>query len=174
MATSLEFIKSVNTTKNVSSLSLTDVFSSKYDHYQVHLNVDDVDSEVAIEFRMMNSGGAVESSNYDHCHIFMVSGSGSTSEGSYEGATKWQYCMYGEYNAGGFVVMNVFNPANSAKWTMMEYRTATHYYASSTATHLGRTGYGVLRVAEAHTGIQVYAGSAIITEAKLSVFGVKG
>ena len=174
MATSLEFIKSVNTTKNVSSLSLTDVFSSKYDHYQVHLNVDDVDSEVAIEFRMMNSGGAVESSNYDHCHIFMVSGSGSTSEGSYEGATKWQYCMYGEYNAGGFVVMNVFNPANSAKWTMMEYRTATHYYASSTATHLGRTGYGVLRVAEAHTGIQVYALSSIITEAKFSVFGVKG
>ena len=54
MATSLEFIKSINTTSNVSSLSLTDVFSSKYDHYQVHLNVDDVDSEVAIEFRMIN------------------------------------------------------------------------------------------------------------------------
>ena len=64
MATSLEFIKSINTTSNVSSLSLTDVFSSTYDHYQVHLNVDDVDSEVAIEFRMINSGGVVDS-NYD-------------------------------------------------------------------------------------------------------------
>ena len=174
MATNLEFIKSVNTTSNVSSLSLTDVFSSRYDHYQVHLNVDDVDAEVAIEFRMINSGGVVSSSNYDHCHLFMRAGSGSTSPGSYEGADKWQYSMYAEYNAGGFCVMNIFNPANSAKWTMMEYQTATHYYASSTAVHLGRKGFGVLRVAEAHTGVQVYASSAIITEAKSSVFGVKG
>ena len=174
MATSLEFIKSINTTSNVSSLSLTDVFSSKYDHYQVHLNVDDVDSEVAIEFRMINSGGVVNSSNYDHCEIFMRAGSGSTSSGATEGNTKWQYAMYAEYNAGGFVVMNIFNPANSAKWTMMEYQTATHYYASSTAVHLGRKGFGVLRVAEAHTGVQIYAASSIITEAKFSVFGVIG
>ena len=174
MATNLEFIKSVNTLSNVSSLSLTDVFSSTYDHYQVHLNVNDVDSEVAIEFRMINSGGVVDSSNYDHCHLFMTAGSGSSSGGSYEGANKWQYVMYGEYNAGGFVVMNIFNPANSAKWTMMEYQTATHYYASSNANHLGRKGYGVLRVAEAHTGIQIYAASSIIRDAKFSVFGVKG
>ena len=174
MATNLEFIKSIDTTSNVSSLSLTDVFSSTYDHYQVHLNVDDVDAEVAIEFRMINSGGVVSSSYYDHCEIFMRAGSGSTSSGSTEGNTKWQYAMYAEYNAGGFVVMNIFNPANSAKWTMMEYQTATHYYASSTAVHLGRKGFGVLRVAEAHTGVQIYAASSIITEAKFSVFGVIG
>ena len=55
---------------------------------------------------------------------------------------------------------------------MMEFQTATQYLASSTAVHLGRKGFGLLEVAEAHTGIQVYASSAIITVAKLSVYGV--
>ena len=55
MPTDLRFIKSESTTSNVSSISVTDCFSSKYDHYQVVLAVDDVDSEVAIEFRMINS-----------------------------------------------------------------------------------------------------------------------
>ena len=39
----------------------------------------------------------------------MRAGSGSTTSGSTEGNSKWQYTMYTEYNAGGFVVMNIFN-----------------------------------------------------------------
>ena len=174
MATNLEFIKQESVTSNSSSISVTDCFSSKYDHYQVVLAVDDVDSEVAIEFRMINSGGVNSDANYDHANIFMRAGSGSTSDGSTEGNTKWQYSMYAEGEVGGFCVMNIFNPASSSKWTMMEFQTATHYLASSTAVHLGRKGIGVLRAAEAHTGIQAYAGSSIITVAKLSVYGVKG
>ena len=172
MATNLEFIKQTSVTSNSSSISVTDCFSSKYDHYQVVLAVDDVDAEVAIEFRMINSGGVNTSSNYDHANVFMRAGSGSTTDGSTENNDKWQYSMYAEGEGGGFTVMNIFNPANSAKYTMMEFQTSTQYLASSTAVHLGRKGFGVLTVAEAHTGIQVYAASAIITVAKLSVYGV--
>ena len=82
--------------------------------------------------------------------------------------------MYISFGLAGILscVMNIFNPASSTKYTMMEFQTATQYLASSTAVHLGRKGFGLLEVAEAHTGIQVYASSAIITVAKLSVYGV--
>ena len=49
MATTLQFIKQASVSSNSSSISVTDCFSSKYDHYQVILAVDDVDAEVAIE-----------------------------------------------------------------------------------------------------------------------------
>ena len=172
MATNLQFIKQASVSSNSSSISVTDCFSSKYDHYQVILAVDDVDAEVAIEFRMINSSGVNTSSNYDHANVFMRAGSGSTTDGSTEANSKWQYCMYAEGEGGGFCVMNIFNPASSTKYTMMEFQTSTQYLASSTAVHLGRKGFGLLEVAEAHTGIQVYALSSIITVAKLSVYGV--
>ena len=46
MSTNLEFIKSANTTTNVSSLSVTDCFSDKYDVYKVILEVNEVSAKV--------------------------------------------------------------------------------------------------------------------------------
>jgi hypothetical protein len=38
---------------------------------------------------------------------------------------------------------------------------------------MARKGLGCLKVAEAHTGIQVYALSSNITKSKLTVYGVR-
>ena len=173
MPTNLRFIKSESTTSNVSSISVTDCFTDEYDVYKCIYTVDEVGTELATETRLLNASGPVTSSNYDHAIQYMRAGSGNFSEGRDTGNDKWQYTMYNEGSVGGFYVMYVHNPYNSSSYTFAHWQMASHYLASSTSVILARKGVGVLKVTEAHTGIQVYAGSSNITNAKLSVYGVK-
>jgi hypothetical protein len=170
---SLEFIKQTSTESNVSSLSVTDCFTSTYKFYKCVYSVDEVGTEVATETRLLNSSGAVTSSNYDHAVEFMRVGSGSYSEGSNENNDKWQFTMYNEEAKGGFYVMYLYNPADASTFTFANWQMSSTYLASSTRVLMARKGIGVLKVAEAHTGIQVYALSSNITKSKLTVYGVR-
>lgn len=173
MSTNLQFIKETSTDTNVSSISVTDCFTSKYDVYQCVYSVDEVGAELATETRLLNASGAVTSSNYDHAVEFMRVGSGSYSEGSNVNNDKWQFTMYNEEAKGGFYVMYVYKPADSSSFTFANWQMASTYLASSTRVLMTRKGIGVLKVAEAHTGIQVFALSSNITKAKLTVYGLE-
>ena len=170
---SLEFIKETSTDTNVSSLSVSDCFTSTYNLYKCVYAVDEVGTELATETRLLNASGAVTSSNYDHAIQFMRAGSGSYSEGRDTNNDKWQYTMYNEGSVGGFYVMYLYDPANASKYTFANWSMASSYLASSTTVIMARKGIGVLTVAEAHTGIQVYALSSNITKSKLTVYGVR-
>ena len=170
---SLEFIKETSTDTNVSSLSVSDCFTSTYNLYKCVYAVDEVGTELATETRLLNASGAVTSSNYDHAIEFMRAGSGSYSEGSNVNNDKWQFTMYNEGSVGGFYVMYLYDPANASSYTFANWQMASSYLASSTTVVMARKGIGVLKVAEAHTGIQVYALSSNITKSKLTVYGVR-
>ena len=173
MAGSLEFIKSANTTSNVSLISATNCFSDKYDVYKVIYKVNEVGVELATETRLIDSGGSViTDAEYDYAVRFMTSTS-AFSEGRATSATNWRYTMYNEGSVGGFFVMYIFNPYDSSSYTFQTHQMASHYLASSTSTLMARKAIGVHKVAEQITGIQVYAASANITNATLSVYGVK-
>jgi len=88
-------------------------------------------------------------------------------------ADKWQYTMYSEGSVGGFYVAYLHSPFDSSSFTFINLENATHYMASSTSKLIARKYIGVHKVAESITGIQVYAGSTNITQAKLLVYGVK-
>ena len=173
MPTQYQFIKSSSTIDSSTSISVDNCFSSEYEVYHCIFEVDAVSAELAMQVRLKNASGVVTSSQYDHATLFMRAGSGSDTEGRSTNDTKWNYVMYGEEGVGGFFQMTIFNPADSSSYTYGNWQTSTHYLASSTSVHLSRVGMGILKVAEAHTGIQVYGGSANLTEAKLSVYGVK-
>lgn len=168
----LQFIKETSTSSNVSSLSVTDCFTSQYDVYKCIYTVNEVGTELATETRLLNASGAVTSSNYDHA-VQLMATNGSYSGESNVGNDKWQYTMYNEGSVGGFYVMYIYNPTDSSSYTFANWQMASHYIASSTSVGLSRKGIGVLKVAEAHTGIQVYAGSSNITNSKLTVYGVQ-
>ena len=170
MATNLEFIKQASVTSNSSSISVTDCFSSKYDHYQVVLAVDDVDAEVAIEFRMINSSGVNTSSNYDHANLFMRAGSGSTTDGSTQANDKWQYCMYAEGYGGGFCVMNVFNPANSSTFAQAYWDLVYDAEDSYTRRYVGAGNWAT---AGAINNIKFAPSGGVWNSGKLCVYGVK-
>ena len=173
MSTNLEFIKSANTTTNVSSLSVTDCFSDKYDVYKVILEVNEVSAESALDTRLIDSGGSVISaSEYDTAVLSMIP-TGSFNEYRNVNSDKWQYTMYNEGSVGGFFVAYIFNPNDSSSFTFITLQNATHYIASSTPTLIGRKYIGVHKVAEQITGINIFTGSATITNAKINVYGVK-
>lgn len=169
----LKFIKSSSTSSNVSVLSVENCFTNQYKLYKCTYEVDEVGTELATETRLLNASGAVTSSNYDHATSFFRAGSGTYSDDTTPNNDKWQFTMYNEEAKGGFYVMYVYNPFDSSTFTFANWKMTSTYLASSTRVIMARTGVGVLKVAESHTGIQVYAGSSNITNAKLTVYGVQ-
>ena len=111
MAANLDFIKQVEiTAANTTNIDVTNCFDDRYNMYKIFFNIQEVGAEVAIEFRLIDSGGNVISdAEYDHAYRFMTS-TNSNSDGSTEGADKWQFFMYGEEAVGGFAVMDIYNP----------------------------------------------------------------
>jgi hypothetical protein len=172
MAGSLEFIKSANTTSNVSSLSVTDCFSDKYDVYKVILEVNEVSAESALDTRLIDSGGSVISASEYDTAVLSMETSGFVQYRNVN-SDKWQYTMYNEGSVGGFFVAYIFNPNDSSSFTFITLQNATHYIASSTPALIGRKYIGVHKVAEQITGINIFTGSATITNAKINVYGVK-
>tara|TARA_Y100000593_G_C4255132_1_gene309249 strand:- start:27 stop:548 length:522 start_codon:yes stop_codon:yes gene_type:complete len=172
MSTNLQFIKSAKTESNVSTLSVEDCFSDEFKIYKCVLEIDEVGQELAIETRLLNASGAVTSSNYDHAISFFREGSGTYSDDGTTNNSKWQFTMYNEEAKGGFYVMYVYEPFNSAKYSFANWSMTSTYLASSTRVIMSRKGCGVLKVAESHTGIQVFALSSNITNAKFSVYGL--
>jgi hypothetical protein len=175
MAGSLEFIKSANTTSNVSSLSVTDCFSDKYDVYKVILEVNEVSSESALDTRLIDSGGSVISATeYDTATLSME----GTTFYQYKNvnSNKWQYTGFFEGSVGGFFVAYIFNPNDSSSYTFITMQNATHWINGSTPELIGRKYIGVHKVAEQITGINIFEslGASTITNAKINVFGVKG
>ena len=172
MAGNLEFITSESTSSNTTNLTLTNCFSDEYDVYKVIYGVKEVNTELATETRLLNASGAVTSSTYQHAIHYMAAGA-SWSQGGDVNNDKFQYTMYNEGSVGGYYVMYVYNPADSSSFTFANWQMASSYLASSTRVLMARKGIGVLKVAEAHTGIQVYALSSNITKSRLTVYGIK-
>jgi len=69
MSSSLEFIKNVNGSSNVSSIDVTNVFSDKYDVYKV---VTKITTDVAfhpVNMRLFDSGGTIIKANENRKRI---------------------------------------------------------------------------------------------------------
>jgi len=76
----LEFIKSASGT-SVSSLSVTDCFSDKYDVYEVFIPTDDLSSTVDTRFRLLDSGGSeVTATSYDIATLTLRAGASFAQE----------------------------------------------------------------------------------------------
>ena len=169
----LKFIKSNSTSSNVSSLSVTNCFSSTYSVYKVILQVDEVGTELAIETRLIDGSGVDSTSNYEFAVLDTIP-TGSFSQYRDTSEDEFKYTMYSEGSAGGFFVMDVFNPFSSSEYTNVISQTSSNYVAGSTSTLIGRKYIGIHKVAESITGINIHSsGSSNITNAKLSVYGVK-
>ena len=171
MAGSLEFIKSANTTSNVSSLSVTDCFSDKYDVYKVILEVNELSAESALDTRLIDSGGSVISaSEYDWAEMDLTSYASyaqnrNTAQNKgllgFAGGT-------GTADMGGFLT-TVYNPNDSSSYTF--YNGQSSIKASSGLA--GAKYIGVHKSAEQITGINIFPSSGSWDNLTINVYGVK-
>jgi len=171
MATNLQFIKSASGS-GVSSLSVTDCFSSQYDVYQIVIDTYEATTQQELAIRLLDSGGSVISaSEYDRASLTMFSYMGFI---EFRGTSqnKIQYLGWNSATSVGFgLSMNIFNPYDSSSYTFFKNQTST--FANGDGL-IGYKNIGVHKSAEQITGINLLGESGHnLANIKVSIYGVK-
>ena len=171
MATNLQFISSIESTTNVSTVSMDNVFSSEYDVY--YLTVTGFEPQLAEElgFRLINSSGsALTGSNYDSASYTLAT-SASFSEVRDLNADKWRYGGYApaSSNTGVGVSMFIYNPFDSSSYTFANLQSSQGHNQ-----YIGRKVIYAYKVAESVRGL-VFTnnGNYNMDILKASIYGVK-
>ena len=170
MATELQFIKSASGT-SVSSLSVTDCFSDKYDVYKITFDIDSSTAASALDFslRLIDSGGSVISaSEYDRANLNLIS---TSAFGEFKSTNTTSFFSHTQLintanSAGG--ISYLFNPYNSSSYTFHKAQT----FFDNSGNLVGKKIIGVHKVAEQITGINYFLPSDSFT-GTINVFGVK-
>jgi hypothetical protein len=169
MATKLEFIKSASGT-SVSSLSVTDCFSDKYDIYFFkYANVGQTASTNHMIRLIDSSGSVISASEYDWALLqvdtnatYNYTATNQSSNTSFSFPTRKDIDSTGLGLSGYF-----YNPNDSSSYTFYKSQ------SSFISTHFTfRKMIGVHKVAEEITGFQIFPQSGNFT-LDVSVFGVR-
>ena len=172
MATNLEFIKS-ETLNGANTYSITDVFSDKYDVYQIIIQGLDhnVASREGINARLINSSGISTSANYDYAQLIFKANT-SFAENRATNDTKWLQTLSDGYGRGNGMQMFLYNPFDSSSYTFCTLQQSGYYDIAGPGG--GRKYIGAYKVAESITGINFYDnGLWTLYNGKISIFGVK-
>ena len=172
MAGNLEFIKSASGT-SVSSFTVTDCFSAKYDVYKIVLTEFEIITAGAVgRLRLLDSGGTVISaSEYDYANLDMLS-FGSFSEDRSTNATfinRFTGDTRNIYETGG-VALYIYNPYDSSSYTFTQQQNT---FFNNGNGGQGTKGIGVHKSAEQISGINFLASAGNIENIAVSVYGVK-
>ena len=167
----LEFIKSASGT-SVSSLSVTDCFSNKYDVYMIQMKEFDTTANASSLFRFLDSGGTeISSSIYDWANLTIRAGNTFLEEKGTNSSTiaNFSYATTTNYGMGNTIM--VFNPYDSSSYSFLIYQTA-HWQQLNNYME-GRKSIAVLKQSAIHSGFKLYPSSGTLDKISVSVFGVK-
>ena len=172
MATNLQFIKSAEITTQSASLSVTDIFSARYDNYVIMISNMVASADDTMRFTYIDGSGEVTASNYDYAEQIMYS---STSFGTDKnvGQTSAPLGGYGiqGLEEGMGMEMIIYNPFN-ATYTFSSFQCG--YHAGTSNTELARKGYTMYDTNGSMTGIKFKWNASGEYEAlKVNVYGIK-
>tara|TARA_Y100000004_G_scaffold115406_1_gene129593 strand:+ start:28 stop:555 length:528 start_codon:yes stop_codon:yes gene_type:complete len=175
MVGSLELIKKTTVSSITTSVSITDVFSDKYEVYKVTASKvlqPASSSASSLHLRLINSSGGIESTSGDYDSAFLqLRAYGSFFEGRSTTDT-YMNIMLGQvdddvYSNGA--VMYVFNPYDSSSYTFAQAQSATVIGGD----FRGHKSIGVFTQAKSITGLNIHLSSTGIDTGIFSVYGVK-
>jgi len=170
MASSLQFIKKVIGT-NVSNFELTNIFSDKYDIYQIQITQAEISNDDYNYFRVINASGTDSGSNYDYANFFMY-GHTTFADIKAEGSTTANYLGYlypANYDDGIGVTMSVFNPYDSSSYTSFSAKVSGH--ADGVGLY-GSTSSMIHKVTQQITGLSIQR-TGTFKHIKANIYGVK-
>lgn len=171
MAGSLEFVKSATGT-SVSSLSVTDCFSDKYDVYKIVIDTYEAATAQELAIRLLDSGGSVISaSEYDRATLFLRAYN-TFQEGRATSADKIEALGFNSATTVGIgLVMYIFNPFDSSSFTFFKNQTSSFVNGSG---GIGYKAIAVHKSAEQTTGINLFGASGHnLDDIKVVIYGVK-
>lgn len=175
MATNLQLIQEFSIAENTTNAIIDNIFSDKYDVYQVLLtgysNLTDTGGN-RTKLRFIDSAGNEESGiNYAYASQSLPAGE-AFGELKSNGTTLIDHINRVDTGTqSGNANLTIYNPYSSSSYTFCQWQSNTQ---SDPSTTLGYKGIGVLKLAESMRGLWIqqvgnYAGSNI----KCSVYGVK-
>ena len=175
MATNLEFINSFEVSSSTSSFDVDNIFSDKYDVYQVLLTNYSNQTDSGgnrTKLRFIDSAGNEESGvNYNYASLSLLAG---TTFGQLKSAGDTVIDHINRVDTGttsGNVNLTIYNPYSSSSYTFCQWQSNTK---SDPSTTLGHKGIGVLKLAESMRGLWIQqVGNYAGTNIKCSVYGVK-
>ena len=174
MATNLQFIKSASGS-SVSSLSVTDCFTDKYDVYMVSISKLDQSAQNYLTARFIDSGGSVISNaEYDRASLIMEANvtfteNRATGQTSFNSSISFQGTGADD---GVGITMYVFNPNDSSSFTF--YTVQSSFIVLGGTTLEGYKKIGVLKLAQQLSGIKFACGnSGTYDNITVNIYGVR-
>ena len=175
MATNLQLIQEFSIAENTTNAIIDNIFSDKYDVYQVLLtnysNLTDTGGN-RTKLRFIDSAGNEESGvNYSYASLKLLA---STTFGQSISTSTTLIDHINRVDTGttsGNVNLTIYNPYSSSSYTFCQWQSNTK---SDPSTTLGHKGIGVLKLAESMRGLWIQqVGNYAGTNIKCSVYGVK-
>lgn len=171
MASNLEFIEK-RTSSNVVSATYTNMFSTKYNIYELYFEMQYNASSYFDSYLLDSSGNVLTDSNYD-VSIYEMKSWTSFNQYKYQNSTIWRdFTGYLEnYNVGGIARMTIYNPTNST------YTLANTVGMGKTSGGLfGVQGQGIYTATTPVYGMKFQAsggGTTTFDFLNVSIYGVK-
>ena len=162
------------TATSVSTMSVTDVFTTDFDIYKITLySSSATEKEDHIQF--INSGGSfVNSSSYDYAQLFIRSYS-SFSEVSDTSDTKLRLITGSEDNFGGNAIIYVFNPTNSSSYTFILSQMSRGYdLQNDNGFDMdSNKNIGILKQQSSITGFHLFNSSTATSDYTARTYGLR-
>ena len=168
MASNLQFIKSASAV-DVSSIQITDCFTSAYDVYQVIFTNDNA-SNNDLYVRVINDSGTVIStgSKYDYANLEMNSDA-SFGQNKNENFNEFRGIGF-QALAGAGTVATFYAPYDSNSYTFATSETSSFYQSGQMR---GGKSIGIYKNADTITGLEINEVASDFAYIKVQVYGVK-
>ena len=160
---------------SVSSVSLTDVFSSDFDIYQISI----VDVGVAsgsgwVNMKLINSSGSTISSNYDWADLALLSYANFTEHRATNSSVLDQIIhLDSTIDVGSGAEMWVFNPNNSSSYTFMLNQSSGVGYSAG-ALNINAKMIGVHKSTETISGFAIFPDdTTTFTDIAIRTYGLR-
>ena len=140
----------------VTTLSVTDVFTSDFDIYKIKISCVSA-SEQETDLRFINSSGTiVTASNYDYGQLYLRSYASDTEIRS-TSATDIRLVVGDEDSFGGTAIIYVFNPTNTSSYTFVLHQGsfAIDLNNNNTVSFASNKGIGLLHEFTSITGFHL-------------------
>ena len=170
MGASTKFIKSA-TGSAVSSLSVTDCFSSDFDVYEVTANFSKSTSGTNwARLRFIDSGGSViADAEYDYASLTTLDYASFAQEKGTAQTAISRVNFVHTSGIGGGTKFKIYNPYDSSSFTFTNFQNV----AGTVSNSFGGKVIGVHKSAEQITGLNILGDSYTFDDIEINVFGVK-
>jgi len=158
----------------VTTLSVTDVFTSDFDIYKIEISCASA-LEQETDLRFINSSGSIiTASNYDYAQLYIRAYASDTEINS-TSDTDIRLVVGDEDSFGGSAIIYIFNPTNISSYTFVVHQgsLAIDISNNNTVSFASNKGIGLLHELTSITGFHLKNNNAVSVDYTATTYGIR-